>query len=183
MSPLTQFLISVFSTGTLILQIMSVFLVLILIFGFLKPKNKTVKKLKNMISDNYVVITLVVSGLAAAGSLALSEIVNFAPCELCWYQRILMYPQAIIAFVALITNDQKIKKYILSLSIIGFAIATYHILLQVFPAAFQCSDEVAKCSAVQFAQFGYITIPVMAFSAFLFIIVLSLINTSKAKQD
>jgi len=181
MSSLTQILVSVFSAGTLILQIMSVFLLFILIFGFLKPKNKTVKRLKNMISNNYVVIILVASGLAAAGSLALSEIVNLAPCKLCWYQRIVMFPQAVIAFVALVTNDSKIKKYILSLSIIGFAIATYHILLQVFPAAFQCDDEVAKCSAVQFAQFGYITIPVMAFSAFLFIILLSLINTSKAK--
>ncbi len=181
MSPLAQILISVLSTGTLLLQIVSALLLLVLIVGFIKPKNKTIKKIKTLISDNYVVIILIVSGLASAGSLALSELVNFAPCKLCWYQRVMTYPQVLIAFVALITNDPKIKKFILPLSIIGLAIATYHILLQVFPAAFQCSDEVAKCSAVQFAQFGYITIPVMAFSAFLFIILLSLINTSKAK--
>jgi disulfide bond formation protein DsbB len=87
-----------------------------------------------------------------------------------------MYPQALIAFVALITNDTKIRKFILPLSIIGILIATYHILLQIFPTAFQCNDEVAKCSAIQFAQFGYITIPVMAFSSFLFVILLSLLK-------
>jgi len=179
MPPLTQTLISILSTGTLLLQIVSLVLVVVMVFGFLKPKNKTVKKIKNMISDNYVVIILVISGMATAGSLALSEIVNFAPCKLCWYQRVMMYPQALIAFVALITNDSKIKKYILPLSVIGIAIATYHILLQVFPTAFQCNDEVAKCSAVQFAQFGYITIPVMAFSTFLFIILVSLVKNKE----
>ncbi len=179
MPPLTQTLISILSTGTLLLQIVSFVLIVVLVFGVLKPKNKTVKKIKNMISDNYVVIILVISGMATAGSLALSEIVNFAPCKLCWYQRVMMYPQALIAFVALITNDSKIKKYILPLSVIGIAIATYHILLQVFPTAFQCNDEVAKCSAVQFAQFGYITIPVMAFSTFLFIILVSLVKNKE----
>ncbi len=179
MPPLTQTLISILSTGTLLLQIVSLVLVVVMVFGFLKPKNKTVKKIKNMISDNYVVIILVISGMATAGSLALSEIVNFAPCKLCWYQRVMMYPQALIAFVSLITNDSKIKKYILPLSVVGIAIATYHILLQVFPTAFQCNDEVAKCSAVQFAQFGYITIPVMAFSTFLFIILVSLVKNKE----
>lgn len=174
MSPLAQILIQILSAGTLLIQIMSVLLIVMYGYGFLKPKNKSVIRLKNLISNNYVVIVLIVSGLATAGSLSLSEIVNFAPCKLCWYQRVLMYPQALIAFVALITNDTKIRKFILPLSIIGILIATYHILLQIFPTAFQCNDEVAKCSAIQFAQFGYITIPVMAFSSFLFVILVSL---------
>lgn len=179
MTSLTQSLISILATGTLSIQVACLGLLMLLIIGIIKPKNKTIKKLKGAISDNYVVIILVISSLATAGSLALSEIVNFAPCKLCWYQRIAIYPQTVIAFVALLTNDLRIKKYIIPLSIIGLIIATYHILLQMFPTAFQCNDEVAKCSAVQFAQYGYITIPVMAFSAFLLIILVSLIKSPK----
>lgn len=179
MSFLTQLLVSVLASGTLFIQAACLVLLILLIAGLIKPKNKIIKKLKGAISDNYVVIILVITSLATAGSLALSEIVNFAPCKLCWYQRAVMYPQAVIAFIALMTNDIKIKKYILPLSIIGLVIATYHILLQMFPSAFQCSDELAKCSAVQFAQFGFITIPVMAFSAFLLIILVSLTGEFK----
>jgi disulfide bond formation protein DsbB len=88
----------------------------------------------------------------------------------------MMYPQAVVAFVALVTNETNIRKYILAFSAVGILVAAYHILLQMFPTAFQCNDEIAKCSAVQFAQFGYITIPVMSFSFFLLIILVSLLT-------
>jgi disulfide bond formation protein DsbB len=182
MSPTTSFFISLFSTGTLLLQIVSVGLIILLVAGLLIPKNKTVKKMKGFISNNYVVLIFVASALATAGSLTLSEVLNFVPCKLCWYQRIAMYPMSVISFIALISNDRKIKKYILTLSIIGILIATYHILLQFFPTTFQCNDEVAKCSAVQFTQFGYITIPVMSFSFFLFLILVSLTTFEYKKK-
>lgn len=182
MSPLTSFFISLFSWGTLGIQIVSVVLVIVLAVLFLQPKDKTSKKIKSLISENYVLIILVLSALATVGSLTLSEIVNFVPCKLCWYQRVFMYPQAVVAFVAIITSDKNIRKYILPFSVIGLFIAAYHILLQLFPTAFQCSDEVAKCSAVQFAQFGYITIPVMSFSFFLLIILVSLFTFEWKKK-
>lgn len=182
MSPLTSFFITVFSWGTLGVQAVSVVLIIVIAVLLLQPKDKTSKNIKKLISDNYVLIILVLSALATVGSLALSEIVNFVPCKLCWYQRVFMYPQAIVAFIAIITNEKNIRKYILPLSIIGILIAAYHILLQVFPNAFQCNDEVAKCSAVQFAQFGYITIPVMAFSFFLLIILVSLFTFELKKK-
>ena len=176
MSSLVKPLITILATGTLFLNIVTVVLIGLIVFGLIQPKNKSVKKFKKMIANNYVVIVLAITALATAGSLSLSEITNFAPCKLCWYQRIATYPQVVIAFIALVTNDLKIKKYILTLSVIGILISTYHILLQIFPSAFQCNDEVAKCSAVQFTQYGYITIPVMAFSTFLFVILVSLVK-------
>lgn len=182
MSPLTSFFIGLFSTGTLLLDIACVGLVLLFVLGFINPKNKAVKRMKSLISDNYVVLVLVASALATAGSLTLSEVVNFSPCKLCWYQRIAMYPIAIISFIGLITNDRKIKKYILTLSIVGIVIAVYHVLLQFFPTTFQCNDEIAKCSAIQFTQYGYITIPVMSFSFFLFIILVSIVTLEVRKK-
>ena len=41
--------------------------------------------------------TLAVAGVATLGSLYFSEIADFVPCRLCWFQRILMYPIALIA--------------------------------------------------------------------------------------
>lgn len=91
-----------------------------------------------------------------------------------------MYPIAVISFIALLTNDT-IKKYVLTLSVVGVLVSIYHILLQMFPTILECNDETAKCSAVQFAQYGYITIPVMSFTAFLLVILVSLFTNSKKK--
>jgi len=179
MPSLSNTVIDIFSTITLFGQIISSGLIILLILKRTDPKNKTIKRVTNTISENYIALILVVSAVATIGSLTLSEILNFFPCKLCWYQRIGMYPIAIISFVALIFNKSEIKKYVLALSVIGILIATYHILMQTFPTAFECTDEVAKCSAVQFAAYGYITIPVMAFTAFLLIILVSLFGKEK----
>lgn len=95
-----------------------------------------------------------------------------------------MYPQALIAFVALLTDDLKVKKFFIPLSIIGILLATYHTLMQIFPTILECNDEVAKCNAKDFAEYGYITIPVMSLTAFVMILLVSLIawrNSSKKK--
>lgn len=166
-----------FATITLIGQIISVILLGILIFS----KNKSVKKINKTIVDNYVSLVLIVSTVATVASLGFSLLLNFAPCQFCWYQRILMYPQALIAFVALMTNDLKVKKFFIPLSLIGIALATYHTLMQIFPDALECNDEVAKCSAKEFAEYGYITIPVMSLTAFVMILLISLIAWKAAR--
>lgn len=180
MSPLANTVINVLSTLTLVGQVVSLVFLALIIARKLNIKNKSINKLDKLVTENYITIVFVVSAFATIGSLTLSEVLNFIPCKLCWYQRILMYPIALISFVALITNE-RIKKYILTLSVIGILIAGYHILLQFLPNVFECNDEVAKCSAVQFAKFGYITIPVMAFTAFLLIILASLTEKSQEK--
>src|SRR6059036_3097018 len=71
--------------------------------------------------------------IATLGSLYFSEVLNFIPCTLCWYQRIFMYPLAIILGIAFYRNDQGIFRYTLPLSIIGMIISGYHIALQKIP--------------------------------------------------
>lgn len=170
MSPFGNSVIDIFSTLALAGQILSVFLILILLTNFFSKKNKFSKKIVDLISQNYIVLIFVISAIAMLGSLTFSEVLNLLPCKLCWYQRIMMYPQVLISGIALVTNDFKVKKYLLGMSIVGICISIYHILVQTFPNTLQCNDEVAKCSAKEFATFGYITIPVMAFTAFLMII-------------
>lgn len=181
MSPTTATVISIFSTLVLLGIFAAIFFTGDLFLSSVLTKNKFIKKATKLITDNSVALILIVSAMATVGSLTFSEVLGFNPCKLCWYQRIAMYPITIISFISLITNDNKVKNYILPLSIGGFVIAVYHILVQLFPTILECSDEVAKCSAVSFAQYGFITIPVMSATAFALIILISLFGVLKKK--
>jgi disulfide bond formation protein DsbB len=67
------------------------------------------KWLKNNVL--YVAFLLVL--VSILGSLYFSEVMNFAPCILCWYQRILMYPLAIILLVGIWKKDENVTDYVL----------------------------------------------------------------------
>ncbi|MBC7460462.1 MAG: disulfide bond formation protein B [Thermoleophilia bacterium] len=105
--------------------------------------------------------------MATIGSLYFSEVRHFQPCLLCWYQRIAMYPLVLTLGIAAITNDRRVGRYVLPPALIGGAISIYHVQLERFPQqeALACSKTV-PCTTIWFVQFGYITMPVLALSAF-----------------
>lgn len=177
-----EFLIPLFSAGSLFMLFVSVILLLVVFARVLQPKNKQVQNVATTISKNAILITFLATAAATLGSLYLSEITKFAPCKLCWYQRIFMYPQVIVLGIGYFINDLKVRIYALVLSIIGLLIAIYHILVQFFPGVFQCSDEVAECAVTQFVYFGFITIPVMSAITFGFIITVLLFTFLPQKQ-
>lgn len=115
-----------------------------------------------------------VSGGAIVGSLFYSEIAGFEPCTLCWYQRILLYPQALIAIFALYLRDRRFAPwYMLGLSYIGGVVALYHTYLQYGRSSLiPCSASVAAVSCAQrfVFEFGFLTIPMMSLAVFVFII-------------
>lgn len=122
-----------------------------------------------LLSRHAMAAALIVVLVATIGSLFYSEIARYEPCKLCWFQRILMYPQAILLGLALFIRDSGIAPYVLSLSVIGGAVAAYHYLLQiglVAPTSCQAVGYAVSCSQRFFMTFGYITIPLMAFTAF-----------------
>lgn len=123
------------------------------------------KKISNI---TFLIAAWVVATIATLGSLYFSEIRMFQPCTLCWYQRILMYPMVIILGIAAYTNDQKVAKYSLGLSLIGGSISIYHILLQNVPAmkAMEVCTFGVPCSGKYINWFGFVSIPVLAFVAF-----------------
>ena len=104
---------------------------------------------------------------ALLGSLYFSEIAGFEPCRLCWFQRILMYPLTALILVGIFNYDELLPKYILPLSLTGMGVSTYHIMVEnhVFGGASVCSVGVS-CAIKYVDLFGFITIPVMAFTAF-----------------
>lgn len=109
--------------------------------------------------------------IATLGSLYFSEVMHFIPCTLCWYQRIFMYPLAIMLGIAVYRNDTAIYKYVLPLSIIGLLISGYHTLLQKVPALkqFEMCTTGVPCSKDYINWLGFITIPLLAFIAFVII--------------
>lgn len=88
---------------------------------------------KTDISQLLLYVAWLVSIIATLGSLYFSEIQSFIPCELCWYQRILVYPLVLILGIATFQNDKSVKKYVLPISIIGSSISLFHYLEQKVP--------------------------------------------------
>lgn len=109
------------------------------------------------------------------GSLFFSQIANFVPCELCWYQRICMYPLVVILFVAARRKDVRAGvQYAFVLPIIGVLIAAYHIYVELNPSAEPSACKVGgtSCATEWINKFGYITIPVLSITSFVAILIL-----------
>lgn len=106
--------------------------------------------------------------VATAGSLFLSQVMGYAPCVLCWYQRIAMYPLLIIFTVGLMAKTNEVHLYSLPLSIIGFLVALYHNLIQweIIPEAASPCVQGVSCSTVFLGWLGFITIPLLSLTAF-----------------
>ncbi|MCT1903653.1 disulfide oxidoreductase [Oceanobacillus sojae] len=131
----------------------------------------------------YMYFAWVVSLAATLGSLYFSEIKGFIPCELCWYQRIAMYPLALILGVATFKQEFTIKKYVLPIAIIGWCISLYHYLEQKVPGFAPLKPCVGgvPCNTEYINWLGFITIPFLAFTAFTLIIIFMLLMKSNKK--
>jgi disulfide bond formation protein DsbB len=128
--------------------------------------------LSQVINQKFLLLAFIVALTATLGSLFYSEIAGYEPCKLCWFQRILMYPQVILLGLALWKKDPGMAAYGLVLSVLGALIAGYHYLLQIGAvSALPCSavGYSAACSQRFTMNFGYVTIPMMALTAFLMI--------------
>lgn len=131
-------------------------------------------KLTGFIQKYALELAFTQASLATAGSLYMSNILQWTPCRLCWFQRIFMYPLVLILGASLLFNSRDVKDYAVPMTLVGIPIAAYHFLTQrieQFQAA-GCSITQVSCSTEYTFHFGYITIPTMALTAFLVILVL-----------
>jgi disulfide bond formation protein DsbB len=160
----------IFSILTIIAQATVILLIVSLFFS-----HKTTKIL-HFFGKHAIIFAFSVALIATLGSLFYSEIAGYTPCKLCWYQRILMYPQVLLLGTAYVKRDKGIGIYSIVFSFLGAGIALYHYLLQR-----GAIDEILPCTTVGYSvscaekfvmNYGYITIPMMAFSAFLLILFL-----------
>lgn len=122
---------------------------------------------------------------AMFGSLYFSEIRQFEPCELCWYQRIVMYPFTILLGIAYVKKDYKISLYSMILSAVGGSISIYHYSLQKlsFLADFAPACGRIPCTGQYINWFGFISIPFLALIAFIIIFICSILIWKHSKED
>jgi disulfide bond formation protein DsbB len=114
-------------------------------------------------------LAFLVTAVATGGSLFFSEIAHYVPCELCWYQRICMYPLSLITLFAALANDHRIARYLLPFPVIGAGISTYHLLIEngVIKQTQECLVSApGGCATKWINEFGYMTIPTLTLTGF-----------------
>jgi disulfide bond formation protein DsbB len=125
----------------------------------------------------------VVAALATGGSLFLSDVAGFIPCELCWFQRICMYPLSILTLFAAVHGDYKLARYLLPLPVVGACVSIFHLLVENHVVATPQGCQVgAGCTVKWIDYFGYMTIPTLALTAFVLLIALFGLAASGAQE-
>ncbi len=109
-----------------------------------------------------------VATVSVLGALFLSEVVGIAPCVLCWYQRVFMFPLVFVLAAGLFPLDPRIVRYALPLAVAGWGVALYHVLLTqgVIPATLSPCTQGVPCSQIEVQWFGFVTIPLLSLASF-----------------
>jgi disulfide bond formation protein DsbB len=166
-----------------------VFVALVLAVAALASRRAraAVVSLATAVAPQSILLAWVVATVTTLGSLYYSEYAGFVPCELCWYQRILMYPLVIVLGVAWLRRDTKVWKTALVFVVLGAPLSLYHWLVERVPAFAESSScsVTAPCTTPWFEKLGFVTLAWMAMSSFLLIGVLMVtaIVGSRAYQE
>jgi disulfide bond formation protein DsbB len=122
--------------------------------------------------------------LSTLGALFSSEIMGLEPCVLCWYQRIAMFPLALMLGFALLPFDARVVRYALPLALVGAVTAAYHTLLfwGLVPKDLVPCGQGPSCAEVKFELLGFITLPLLSLTAFALIVILLWILKSRNSE-
>lgn len=165
--------------GAIILQIFALVALFILFFG---PKKN---KFLDFIEKHFLVLGFLISLVSALFSLVYSEVIKFAPCQLCWYQRVFMFPQVFIFGVAVWNNyrnqlseAKNVIKYSIPLLCVGFVISVYQNFIYYFSAnnGGPCDASGVSCYQHLISEFGgYISIPMLSLTSFFALLAMTLV--------
>ncbi len=136
----------------------------------------TKKDIPNIIKRNSLIFAFVIALIASLGSLFYSEILKFAPCDLCWYQRAFVYPLVFLLGTAWLRKFKNVFYYIVPLTVVGSLISIYHYVIQMTSLSEFCKiSNGVSCVTEYFTTFGYINMQMMALTAFILISILTYI--------
>lgn len=153
----------------------TVFVVFTAVLRVASPK--TFSRLRDAMAGYGAGFGAVVAATCMAGSLWFSEIAEFPPCELCWYQRIAMYPLVLLLGLAAVRRDRSIAPYGIALAAAGLLVSTWHVLVEIRPSLETGSCDPANPCSIRWVEgLGFWTIPRMAAAGFVLIIALLLID-------
>lgn len=135
--------------------------------------------------ENSLLIIWVTSLVATLGSLYFSEVRGYIPCDLCWYQRILMYPIVIISTIAYIQKNARIALTTAVFAIIGGSMSLYHYGIQKISLLQESAPAcgLVSCTGSYINWLGFITIPFLALTAFIIIAAASFYMLKVLKEE
>ncbi|MGM9949420.1 MAG: disulfide oxidoreductase [Lysinibacillus sp.] len=135
--------------------------------------------------ENSLLIIWVTSLVATLGSLYFSEVRGYIPCDLCWYQRILMYPIVIISMIAYIQKNARIALTTAVFAIIGGSMSLYHYGIQKISLLQESAPAcgLVSCTGSYINWLGFITIPFLALTAFIIIAAASFYMLKALKEE
>lgn len=160
---------TILGTLTLLLNIGFIGALLVFIGRKMGREFSFLERVERFISDHSYKLILLVASTATLGSLYMSNILGWTPCKLCWFQRIFMYPVVLLSAVGIYLDKDNLRDYVMPLVLVGIPIAFYHSVIQrieQFSSA-GCSITAVSCETQYTFHYGYITIPVMALTAFI----------------
>lgn len=123
-----------------------------------------------------------IAAASTLGALFFSEVMQLPPCELCWWQRIFMFPLTLILPLGLFPFDPRMVRYSLPLALTGLGFALFHwlLVLGVIPENIRPCVKGVPCGEVTFEVLGFLNIPLMSVLAFATIVVLLALTHKKA---
>lgn len=138
-----------------------------LIYTLAIPNDVFSIKIKGFINKNILTIGFLVAVMAMGISLIYSNVIGYPPCLLCWWARVMFYPQVFLFGYALIKKDRSILPYATILTGLGLIITLYHsIIMLVGESLVPCTVSGVSCLTRYVFMFGFITIPFMGFIGF-----------------
>ncbi|OGI76554.1 hypothetical protein A3C57_02310 [Candidatus Nomurabacteria bacterium RIFCSPHIGHO2_02_FULL_33_12] len=146
--------------GTLIILFIAI--ITLLAFGFFyKDKNVWLSFVKKNALNLYLILLIP----AVIVILYYSEVALFTPCKLCWFQRMFIFPQILLIFLAKYKKDLvNIWTYLAWMTGFAFVISLLHNYIYYFGKEFAgVCDASASCTAYYVSELGFVTIPFMAF--------------------
>lgn len=169
-----------FALGTLLLQLVTFALLSVYL---MRDRSDAMRQIAASVSTRGLWLIFGVSLAASLMTLFYSDVLGVEPCPLCWWQRIFLYPQILLAGIAAWKKDASVTLYLIPLSIAGFLVALYHHALQMLPGSgLPCPAVGVSCAQRILFEFGYITFPLMAVTLFAFLILIALFVRSGRAQ-
>ena len=125
-----------------------------------------------------------IATVSTLGSLFFSEVMGLVPCELCWYQRMFLFPLVPLLLIGLFPLDLRVVRYALPLVVIGLLFTLYHGLLMLgwIPKSMVPCSQGVSCSDKGMILFGWLPIPVLSLIAFSALLALLLLARKRMTQ-
>lgn len=121
---------------------------------------------------------------ATLGALFIGEVLGQQPCILCWYQRVFMFPLAIMLGLAAFRDDLAVRVYALPLALIGGVIALYHTLLYagLLAEAIEPCGKGPSCTDSAMTLFGVVPLPFLSLAAFACVALLLILSSVRLSR-